>query len=88
MNGELNRRDLESMSPVYERRSHAILTAGLPCDELCRGMHRARELRRRYFKTIVDRRFASPARRLGRSAGHRFAKWTDGLHRSPFTSLI
>lgn len=88
MKGKLEKRDLDSLSPVYERRSPAILAAGLPFDELCRGMHDARALRRGYFEAFVSRRLVGPARKLARSTGDGFTRWSDNLHRSPFTSVI
>jgi hypothetical protein len=79
--------DTKAMSPVYDSRP-AIMAAGLPCDELCRGMSRARELRRTHLKALMSRRVADPARRFARDAGNALSGWVEGLHRGPFTSAI
>lgn len=80
--------DTKAMSPVYDSRPAATMAVGLPCDELCRGMYRARELRNTHLKALMSRRLVDPARRFVRDTGNAFSDWVEGLHRGPFTSTI
>ena len=45
----------QARSPVYGGRPATLMAAGLPVDELCWGIERARTLRRTHFKAIFDR---------------------------------
>ena len=79
-------RDTKAMSPVYDVRP-ATMAAGLPCDELCRSLYRAREMRRASLRGVVSHA-AVPAGRLAGEFADAFSRWVDGLHRGPFTSTI
>ena len=75
-------------SPVYEGRPVVCMVAGLPHDEVYRGMQRARAFRNAYLKSLVSRFIAGSVRKLGRIAKGIFTIRIDSLHRSSFTSII
>ena len=55
MSSEFEIYDTKAMAPVYGGRPATILATGLPCDELCRGLNRARALRKAHFKACISR---------------------------------
>lgn len=87
MNGIMEDRDTKAMSPVYDFTHPAVMAAGLPYDELCRGVYRARELRGARLKALTSRLTDPPGRIAGRT-GAALARWIEGLHRGPFTSTV
>ena len=61
--------DTKAMSPAYDSGPAAAMAAGLPCDELCRSMYRARTLRNAHLNMLVKRRLVRRNRlRIGEAS--------------------
>ena len=41
------------ISHAYKGRTAPIMACGLPCDEMCRGLHRARALRNAWLMAYI-----------------------------------
>ena len=88
MNTKLEDYEAAVASPVYAGRSPTCLVAGLPYDDVYRGMQHAKALRNAYFKSLANRYIVDTARRVLRHAHRVFEEFIEKLHRGTFTSII